>query len=79
MTLRTLDCLTTGEIAHAFLVPKPTMAQRLVRPKLIDEALRLGRILAVLMPDEAEVGGLLTLMELHHSRTSARVSADGDH
>ena len=50
----------------------------LVRPELIDEALRLGRILAVLMPDEAEVVGLLALMELHHSRTSARVSADGD-
>ena len=51
--------------------------QELIREELIEEALRLGRILAVLMPDEAEVLGLLALMEIHHSRTAARASADG--
>ncbi len=50
----------------------------LVRDELIEEALRLGRILAVLMPDEPEVLGLLALMEIHHSRTPARVSANGE-
>jgi RNA polymerase sigma-70 factor (ECF subfamily) len=114
LTLRTLGGLTTEEIAHAFLVPEPTMAQRLVRAKrkmkaagipfrvpsdhllpdrlaavlavvylifnagyggrgdLTAEALRLGRALAELMPDEPEVHGLLALMLLHDARREAR-------
>jgi RNA polymerase sigma-70 factor (ECF subfamily) len=114
LTLRTLGGLTTGEIARAFLVPEPTMAQRLVRAKrkikaagipfrvppdellpdrlaavlgvvyLIfnegysgrcepaEEALRLGRALAELMPDEPEVHGLLAMMLLHDARSEAR-------
>ena len=119
LTLRTLGGLTTGEIARAFLVPEPTMAQRLVRAKrkikaagipfrvppdhllpdrlaavlavvylifnegyggrgdLAAEALRLGRALAELMPDEPEVHGLLALMLLHDARREARFR-DGD-
>jgi RNA polymerase sigma-70 factor, ECF subfamily len=115
LTLRTLGGLTTPEIAHAFLVPEATMAQRLVRAKrkikaagipfrvppdhllpdrlaavlavvylifnagyggrgeLTAEALRLGRSLAELMPDEPEVHGLLALMLLHDARREARV------
>ena len=118
LTLRTLGGLTTPEIAHAFLVPEPTMAQRLVRAKkkikaagipfrvppdhllpdrlgavlavvylifnqgytgrieLNDEALRLGRSLAELMPDEPEVHGLLALMLLHDARRDARFDGD---
>jgi RNA polymerase sigma-70 factor, ECF subfamily len=114
LTLRTLGGLTTPEIARAFLVPEPTMAQRLVRAKrkikaagipfrvppdhllpdrlaavlavvylifnegyggrgeLAAEALRLGRALAELMPDEPEVHGLLALMLLHDARREAR-------
>ncbi len=117
LTLRTLGGLSTGEIAHAFLVGEPTMAQRLVRAKrkiraagipfrvppdhllperlsavlavvylifnqgysappsrgeLAAEALRLGRALAELMPDEPEVHGLLALMLLHDARSRAR-------
>jgi RNA polymerase sigma-70 factor (ECF subfamily) len=114
LTLRTLGGLSTGEIARAFLVGEPTMAQRLVRAKrkikaagipfrvppdhllpdrlvavlavvylifnegwggrneLAAEALRLGRALAELMPDEPEVHGLLAMMLLHDSRREAR-------
>src|SRR5204862_7609404 len=118
LTLRTLGGLTTAEIARAFLVPEPTMAQRLVRAKrkikaagipfrvppthllpdrlaavlavvylifnegytgrgeLAAEALRLGRALAGLMPDEPEVQGLLALMLVNDARREARF-ADG--
>jgi RNA polymerase sigma-70 factor, ECF subfamily len=119
LTLRTLGGLTTDEIAHAFLVPEATMAQRLVRAKrkiaaagipfrvppddllpdrlaavlavvylifnagyggrrdLAAEAIRLGRALAELMPDEPEVHGLLALMLFHHARRDARFD-DGE-
>jgi len=122
LTLRTLGGLTTDEISRAFLVPEPTMAQRLVRAKrkikaagipfrvppdhllpdrlaavlavvylifnqgysappargeLVVEALRLGRALAELMPDEPEVHGLLAMMLLLDARREARVR-DGE-
>jgi RNA polymerase sigma-70 factor, ECF subfamily len=127
LTLRLLGGLTTVEIARAFRVPEPTMAQRLVRAKakirdagipyrvpreadlperlravlavvylifnegymassgetlvrddLCAEAIRLGRVLAELMPDEPEVQGLLALMLLIESRRAARTSPDGE-
>jgi RNA polymerase sigma-70 factor, ECF subfamily len=122
LTLRTLGGLTTEEIARAFLVPEPTMAQRLVRAKrkiqaagipfrvppdhllperlrsvlaivylifnegygpppraeLCEEAIRLGKVLALLMPDEPEALGLLALMLLHDARRTARLDAAGE-
>ena len=118
LTLRTLGGLTTAEIARAFLLPEPTMAQRLVRAKakiraagipfrvppdhllperltavlavvylifnrgyggrneLAAEAIRLGRALAELMPDEPEVHGLLAMMLLLDARREARFDGD---
>jgi RNA polymerase sigma-70 factor (ECF subfamily) len=127
LTLRLLGGLTTEEIARAFLVPEPTIAQRIVRakralaeahvpfevprgdklaarlssvleviylvfnegysatagddwmrPQLCEEALRLGRILAELVPQEPEVHGLVALMEIQASRSRARVGLSGE-
>ena len=126
LTLRLLGGLTTEEIARAFLVPEPTIAQRIVRakrtladarvpfevpggpeltarlasvlevlylvfnegyaatagddwmrPQLCEEALRLGRVLAELVPEEPEVHGLVALMEIQASRARARVGPTG--
>ena len=126
LTLRLLGGLTTAEIARAFLVTEPTIAQRIVRakralsearvpfevprgpelaarlssvleviylifnegysatagedwmrPALCEDALRLGRILAELVPGEPEVHGLVALMEIQASRSNARVDASG--
>jgi RNA polymerase sigma-70 factor, ECF subfamily len=55
-----------------------TAGERLIRPELMEEALRLGRILAELLPREAEVHGLVALMELQASRTRARVGPSGE-
>jgi RNA polymerase sigma factor (sigma-70 family) len=126
LTLRLLGGLTTDEIARAFLVPEPTIAQRIVRakktlteagvafevpprdalgerlasvlsviylifnegysapagadvmrPDLCEEALRLGRVLAELVPDEPEVHGLVAMMELHASRLATRLGRNG--
>ena len=127
LTLRLLGGLTTAEIARAFLLPEPTIAQRIVRakrtlseaqvpfevprgadlearlssvlevvylifnegyaategpdwvrPALCEEALRLGRVLAELAPDEPEVHGLVALMEIQASRLRARVGPKGE-
>src|ERR1700676_2397662 len=127
LTLRLLGGLTTEEIARAFLVPEPTIAQRIVRakrtlaekrvpfevprgaefaarlssvlqviylifnegysatagedwlrPALCDDALRLGRILAELVPHQAEGAGLVGLMEIQASRAQARVGPSGE-
>jgi RNA polymerase sigma-70 factor, ECF subfamily len=55
-----------------------TAGEELIRPELMEEALRLGRILAELLPDDAEVLGLVALLELQASRTRARISSSGD-
>jgi len=127
LTLRLLGGLTTEEIARAFLVPEPTIAQRIVRakrtlaekhvpfevprrtelgarlssvlgvlylifnegyaatggddwmrPALCEDALRLGRVLAGLAPQEAEVHGLVALMEIQASRSKARAGPSGE-
>jgi len=127
LTLRLVGGLSTTEIARAFLVPEPTVAQRLVRAKrtirdggfpyevpegidlssrlsavlavvylifnegyaahsggdlvrhdLCEEAIRLGHVLAELMPREPEILGLLALMELQASRAAARTDVDGN-
>lgn len=127
LTLRLLGGLTTDEIARAFLQPKTTIQQRIVRakrtlaaarvpfevpartelaarlgsaleviylvfnegysatagadwvrPALCEDALRLGRVLAELAPAEAEVHGLVALMEIQASRIRARVTPDGE-
>jgi RNA polymerase sigma-70 factor, ECF subfamily len=127
LTLRLLGGLATEEIARAFLVTEPTIAQRIVRakrtladehvpfevpraaelaarlasvleviylvfnegyaattgddwmrPGLCEDALRLGRILAGLMPNEPEVHGLVALMEIQASRSAARVGPSGE-
>jgi predicted RNA polymerase sigma factor len=127
LTLRLLGGLTTDEIAHAFLVSEPTVAQRIVRakrtlseahvpfeiprkaelasrlssvleviylvfnegysatsgddwmrPGLCEDALRLGRILAELAPQEPEVHGLVALMEIQASRSHARKGPSGE-
>src|ERR1700682_762421 len=127
LTLRLIGGLTTDEIARAFLVPEPTIAQRIVRakrtlakegvpfevprgaelaarlssvlevlylvfnegylatagndwtrPGLCEDALRLGRILAELVPSEPEVHGLVALMELQASRLGARTDSSGE-
>jgi RNA polymerase sigma factor (sigma-70 family) len=127
LTLRLLGGLTTDEIARAFLVSEPTIAQRIVRakrtladekvpfevprgpelaarlssvleviylvfnegysatsgdhwmrPALCEDALRLGRIVAELAPNEPEVHGLVALMEIQASRKDARTSPNGE-
>ncbi len=127
LTLKLLGGLTTDEIARAFLVTEPTIAQRVVRakrtlaraqvpyevprgdalatrlssvleviylvfnegysatagddwmrPALCEDALRLGRVLAGLMPQESEVHGLVALMEIQASRSRARTSSKGE-
>jgi RNA polymerase sigma factor (sigma-70 family) len=127
LTLRLLGGLTTQEIARAYLVPEPTVAQRIVRakrtltearvpfevprgpdlaarlssvleviylifnegysatagedwmrPALCEDALRLGRILAELAPNEPEVHGLVALMEIQSSRSRARITSTGE-
>ena len=127
LTLRVVGGLTTEEVARAFLVPEPTVAQRIVRakrtlaekkvpfevppaadrparlaavlgviylifneghsatagdewvrPALCDDAIRLGRMLGDLAPDEPEVHGLVALMEIQASRLAARVGPSGE-
>jgi len=127
LTLRLLGGLSTAEIARAFLVPEPTVAQRIVRakraladanvpfevprgaelearlasvlevvylvfnegyaatagedwmrPALCDDALRLGRVLAGLLPEEPEAHGLIALLEIQASRAPARTSPSGE-
>jgi RNA polymerase sigma-70 factor (ECF subfamily) len=72
----------SGVLAVVFLLFNEgyvaTAGQDLIRPRLCEEAIRLGRALHGLMPDVPEVAGLLALMLLQHSRRAARVDADGD-
>ncbi|MFB7505092.1 RNA polymerase sigma factor [Streptomyces broussonetiae] len=126
LTLRLVGGLSTAEIARAYLVPEPTVAQRIVRakrtlatrnvafevpygpdrearlgsvldviylifnegyaatagddllrPGLVEDALRLARVLSALMPKEPEVHGLTALLEFQASRTAARTASDG--
>jgi RNA polymerase sigma-70 factor (ECF subfamily) len=121
LTLKVVAGLSTAEVARMFLVPEPTMGQRLLRakkrianagipyrvpeaadlserldgvlavvylvftqgyagaaaPELAEEAIRLGRLLAGLMPDEDEVSALLALMLAQHARRDARL-VDGE-
>ncbi len=127
LTLRLLGGLSTDEIARAFLLPEPTLAQRIVRakrtlaearvpfevprgvelaerlssvleviylifnegysatagddwmrPQLCEEAMRLGRVLAELVPAESEVHALVALMEIQASRTRSRTGPSGE-
>ncbi len=127
LTLRLLGGLTTAEIARAYLVPEPTIAQRIVRakktlaqarvpfevpnveerparlssvleviylifnegysatagddwmrPALCEDAVRLGRVLAQLTPEEPEVHGLVALLEIQSSRVRARTGPAGE-
>ncbi|MDQ1724742.1 MAG: polymerase sigma-70 factor, subfamily [Frankiaceae bacterium] len=72
----------TGVLAVIYLLfnegYSASAGETLVRGELADEAIRLGRLLAALMPTEPEVRGLLALMLLHHARSAARVDAHGD-
>src|SRR4029079_10902472 len=127
LTLRMVGGLTTPEIARAFLVSEPTIAQRIVRakralakanvpfelprgaerterlssvldvlylifnegyaatagddwmrPELCEDALRIGRVLAGVAPDDAEAHGLIARMEIQASRTKARTTKTGE-
>ena len=73
---------TTAVLAVVYLLfnegYRATTGADLMRTQLCDEAIRLGRVLAALMPDEPETGGLLALMVLHHARRDARVDGAGD-
>jgi len=77
----TLPDRLAGVLAVVYLVFNEGYAardgDRLVRADLCDEAIRLGRLLARLMPDDAEAAGLLALMLLHDSRRAARTDAAG--
>lgn len=86
LTLRTIAGLDEAAIARAFLVSESAMARRLgrvrrkirdARSELMEEGIRLARLLVELLPDEVEAQGLLVLLLLQHARTAARTAADG--